>query len=80
MLYDNTTMRENRNSYDISPAEGYLLHNIVFDKYESDSKQLISRGYSPSSCSVGKDYDFEANPKEIYAIKRDDVGENDVIY
>lgn len=82
--------------YDIAPIDGYVLHNIAFDEYEYDPEvevasieesensetkgELISRGYSPSSCSVEADYDFEANPSEIYAKKRDDIEENEVIY
>lgn len=82
--YENTTMREIRNNdnvlmgYDIAPIEGYVLHNSAFDHYEETV--LISRGYSPSSSSVESDYDFEANPYEIYAIEKDSIGENDVIH
>lgn len=89
--YENTTMREIRNNanaltgYDISPVNDYVLHNITFDNYEYDEitherTKLVNKGYSPSSCSVEADYDFDANPKEIYAIKINDVGENDIIH
>lgn len=89
--YENTTMREirndagNLNGYDIAPLEEYVLHNSSLDVYEFDPEaqeqgELISHGYSPSSCSVESDYDFDANPYEIYAIKRDAVSEDGVIY
>lgn len=89
--YENTTMREIQNKegllmgYDIAPIDGYVLHNVVFDMHERNSEtedigELISRGYSPSSCSVEASYDFEANPSEIYAKKRDDIEENEVVY
>lgn len=90
-IYDNTLMKEIRNDenittgYDISPIDGYVLHNKVLDEYEYDEDtgeplKLISRGYSPSSSSVEPDYDFAENPSEIYAIKKEDVEENEKIY
>lgn len=89
--YENTTMREIQNDkgiltgYDIAPIDGYVLHNTAFDDYEYDHEtlergELISKGYSPSSCSVEAEYDFDANPYEIYAVKRDDIGDEGVIY
>lgn len=89
--YENTVMKEIRNNenvltgYDIGPVDGYVIHNRALDEYEYDhetfeEKELIRRGFSPSSCSVGSEYDFDTNPDEIYAIKRDAVGENDGIY
>lgn len=88
--YENTTMREIRDkedvliAYDIAPAEGYVLHNVVYDIYEYDSEtdeqgELISRGYSSSSSSVESNYDFETNPSEIYAIKKEDLEEDDIM-
>lgn len=100
--YDNTIMREIRNNdniliaYDISPVDGYVLHNSSLDVYEVDmvetdgaeeedveptiTRTLISRGYSHNSCSVFASYDFNINPDEIYAIKEDAVGEDGVIF
>ena len=89
--YENTTMKEIRDNddvlmgYDISPIEGYVLHNTTFDTYEYNPEteelvKLINRGYSPSSCSVKQDYDFDINPDEIYAIKTDSIGEDGIIY
>ena len=89
--YEKKTMREIRNDagdltgYDIAQIEGYVLHNSSFDGYEYDPEtneqgDLISTGYSPSSSSVEPGYDFDANPYEIYAVKRDAVGDDGVIY
>lgn len=90
-VYENTTMREIRNheniltGYDIAPIGGYVLHNTVYDVYESNPEtdeqgELSSRGYSTSSCSVNATYDFGANIREIYAKNRNDIGEGEVIY
>lgn len=80
------------NGYDIAPAEGYVLHNNSFDEYEykydpeSEEQEeplqgeLISKGYSPSSSGVSADYDFDTNPSEIYAKKRDELEENEVVH
>lgn len=89
--YENTTMREIRNDaggltgYDIAPIDGYVLHNSVLDTYDYDHEtqeqgELISHGYSPSSCSVEPNYDFKENPYAIYAVKRDVIGDDGVIY
>lgn len=89
--YENTTMREIQNDngdltgYDIAPVNGYVLHSATLDKYKHNPEtfeqgELISHGYSPSSCSVMPDYDFDVNPDEIYAVKEDEIEENGVIY
>ena len=89
--YENTTMREIRNDagdltgYDIAPIEGYVLHNSSFDVHEYDPEtnkqgELISMGYSSSSSSVEPEYNFDANPYGIYAVKRDAVGDDGIRY
>lgn len=93
--YENTTMQEMRNDddvvlvYVIAPIEGYALHNVVYDTYDYEydtdtetesQKVLVSRGYSSNSNSVGANYDFEANPSEIYAKKKDELGDGEVLY
>ena len=89
--YDNTEMKEIRNNsgdltgYDIAPIDGYVLHNSVLDTYDYDHEtqeqgELISHGYSPSSCSVEPNYDFKENPYAIYAVKRDAIGDDGIIY
>lgn len=89
--YENTTMREIRDknhniiAYDIAPIYGYVLHNVTFDSYEynpetKEQGESISFGYSPGSCSVEATYDFETNPYEIYAKKKEELEENEVIY
>ena len=89
--YENTIMHEIRNlndeltGYDIAPIDGYVLHNVVLDKrkYNPKTKEFdeeITLGYSPSSCSVQSNYDFDTNPNDIYAVKKASVGSNGVIY
>lgn len=89
--FKNTKMMEIQNNanetvaYDIAPLDGYALHNVSLDVYELDPEneykyKFISRGYSIGSCSVGVDYDFDANPDEIYAKKIDELDENDIMH
>lgn len=89
--FKNTKMIEIQNNanetvaYDISPLDGYALHNVSLDIYELDPEnknkyKFVSRRYSISSCSVGVDYDFDVNPDEIYAKKIDELDENELIH
>ena len=89
--FENTIMKEIRDNdnkligYDISPDEGYVLHNSKLDNHNYDietkeQKELLTKGYSRSSCSIESNYDFDTNPYEIYAIKEDAVGDDGVIY
>lgn len=89
--YENTIMREIRNikgelkGYDIAPMNDYVLHNFALDTYEYNPEtqefgELISIGYSPSSCSVKPEYDFDVNPSKIYAKKRDELEDDEIVY
>lgn len=59
-------------SYRISPKKGYKLHEITLDEMIVDEETLeetgeIKRGYTTSYITAGCKYDFELNPREIYA-------------
>lgn len=89
-VYENTTMKAYYNSsnvlraYYIAPIEGYVLHYKELDQPELDENLNetgnILKGYIPypSSMTVGYNYDFEANPREIYAVPADTVPENQI--
>ena len=77
-VYENTTMQAYYNSenvlrvYEIRPCEGYVLHSKGLDFPEFDEETMtetgvILEGYTRSVSTVPYNYDFEANPKEIYA-------------
>ena len=51
-----------------------------YDPKTKEQGELISHGYSPSSCSVEPNYDFKENPYAIYAVKRDAIGDDGIIY
>ena len=80
--YYNNTTNELR-FYDIAPVDGYVLHDKTLDVPEIDDMTFeetgnILLGYTPSSISVAHNYDFEANPREIYAVLRNTVPENQI--
>lgn len=77
-VYENTTMQAYYNNenvlraYYISPCEGYVLHSTSLDFPEFDEETMtetgvILEGYTRSVSTVPYNYDFEANPKQIYA-------------
>jgi hypothetical protein len=76
--YANTTMRAINSDisgdligYDIAPVEGYVLHDNRSDWIDTDPEtgdDMTYLGYKRGSVSVGKNYDFEANPFELYAV------------
>lgn len=90
-VYENTTMRafyNNQNvlrSYFIAPIEGYLLHDALLDFPARDEEtgedtDEILKGYIPypASLTVMYNYDFAANPRQIYAVPADTVPENQI--
>lgn len=61
-------------SYRISPAEGYKLHEITLDEDVIDEETLESTGesklgFTKSYITAGRNYDFEKNERQIYAVK-----------
>lgn len=59
-------------SYRIRPQKGYKLHEKTLDKMVVNEETLeetgeIKRGYTTSYITAGCKYDFELNPREIYA-------------
>jgi hypothetical protein len=63
--------------YFVKANAGYLLHDREIDIVEIDNftNEEISRtpGYTSATCSVPVSYDWEANPREFYAVPRDSV-------
>lgn len=77
-VYENTTMQASYNNenvlrtYRISPCEDYVLHSTSLDFPEVDEETMtetgvILKGYTRLVTTVPYNYDFEANPKKIYA-------------
>ncbi len=59
-------------SYRISPAEGYMLHEITLDEnvYDEVTRQptdKVKLGFTKSYVTAGAGYDFEKNERQIYA-------------
>ena len=62
--------------YEITPNDGFVLHNNVRDwtHINPDTmEETFYRGYSQSSSSVSANYDFTENPNELYAVPVDSV-------
>lgn len=58
-------------SYKMSPAEGYKLHEITLDapKTDSEGNEIageIILGYTKSYITIGPNYDFDINERQIY--------------
>lgn len=60
-------------SYRISPAEGYKLHEITLDEPVGDENGNETGekkfGFTTSYVTAGAGYDFEKNPRGIYAVR-----------
>ena len=85
-IYENTTMQASYNDadvlrvYRIKPIEGYVLHVNSYDTEVFDEETLeptgeILLGYIPypAFTAVPHNYDFEANPFNIFAVPQDTV-------
>lgn len=83
-VYENTTMEAYYNtsnelvSYFIIPNEGYVLHDNSYDFEVLDEETLqptgeIKLGYIDYSVNVYHNYDFTANPRQIYAVLKSSV-------
>lgn len=85
-LIENTIMQKMfingvHNAYYIAPAEGYVIHDKMYDEEVIDDETHeptgeIRLGYTGGTISVGANYDFVANPREVYAVLRSTVDEN----
>lgn len=65
---------ENKGNYlTIKAKDGYKLHDInrdeiVIDENGNETGEII-KGYTKGIVTVFPDYDFEENPRKIYAVK-----------
>jgi hypothetical protein len=62
--------------YEITPNDGYALHDQVRDWTETDPEtleEIVVRGYTTGTASCAASYDFTANPREFYAVPADSV-------
>lgn len=88
-IFENTTMQASYNSenvlrtYRISPCEGYVLHSSGLDFPEFDEETMTETGntllgYTRGVVTVPYNYDFEANPRNIFAVLETEVPENQI--
>jgi hypothetical protein len=87
----NTTITANAYVYEITPNEGYVLHNNARDWTDVDPETMeetFYRGYSATSSTVALTYDFGNTTiidgytaygrKEIFARPASEVPENQI--
>lgn len=89
-LIENTTMQEVLKNgvlyaYYITPEEGYVLHDKMIDEEVCDIETGVPTGkvilgYKTSVSSVEADYDFVANPRELYAVPEGKISEQEEHY
>ena len=89
-LIPNTTMQKIfrdgvLKQYEITPCEGYVLHDKNLDSYmeydeEGNGIGDVILGFYAGTTSVRYDYDFTANPREFYAVLENDVPEGAEIF
>ena len=60
--------------YHIYPADGYKLHEKSRDEMEETGETKL--GFTKGVVTALANYDFDKNPREIYAVKE---GENESI-
>ena len=58
-------------SYKIAPSDGYKLHEITLDtpKFDMEGNEIIGeiiRGFTKSYITIGPNYDFDINERQIY--------------
>lgn len=86
-LIENTIMKERYNdngeliNYVIAPVEGYMLHEksrdeIILDENGNETGD-VKKGYTSGIVTVLANYDFDNNPREIYAEKEVETIKND---
>lgn len=72
-IIPNTTMQMSTYTYFIAPAEGYVLHDNRNDYPSFEDETIIIEGYTRYGVTVPLNYDFEANPFNIYAVLESEV-------
>ena len=65
-------------AYRITPIDGYVLHTKFYDVPVINEETLeetgeIKKGYTDSYIVISSDYDFEANPYDIYVVEKEDT-------
>lgn len=77
-LIENTTMTKYINAsgvfraYNITPNEGYVLHDNAGNWTDFETG-IEYEAYFTGTCSCAPTYDFEANPREFYAVPASEV-------
>lgn len=80
-LIENTVMQKVyydgvHRQYTIEAIDGYVLHDKRLDWYDTDPdtyEDVFKLGYTGATKSVAANYDFDANPYELYAVPVDSV-------
>lgn len=65
-------------AYRITPNDGHLLHTKFYDHPVLNEETMEEtgetiKGYTDSYIVISSDYDFTANPFDIYAVRKEDA-------
>ncbi|MBO5370815.1 MAG: hypothetical protein J6B23_09090 [Clostridia bacterium] len=82
-FFENTKTESCRNdeglitAYRITPDDGYVIHTKfhntpVYDENGIDTGE-VEIGYTSSYIVILSDYDFESNPFDIYAVRKEET-------
>jgi hypothetical protein len=80
-LIENTTMVLGyadgiARGYEITPNAGYVLHDNTLDWTDTDPEtfeEVFKLGFARGTKTCGVNYDFEANPREFYAVPETEI-------
>ena len=85
-IIENTVMRKMiadgiHKTTRIAPIERYVLHDNNLDDrvFDEETRMLTNEvllGYKEGEISVPHNYDFSANPRELYTVPRSSVPED----
>ena len=64
-------------AYLITPENGFVIHTKFHDDviYDENGNDIVEKtlGYTASHILILSDYDFDANPYEIYAVRKENA-------
>ena len=61
----------------IIPMPGFVLRDKAGDWEDPETREKF-QAYYTGTCSCGADYDFQENPRQFYAVKKETVPETQI--
>lgn len=83
ILFENTKTEGYYNNkeltmYRITPNKGYAIHTVfrdrqIYNEVTGEPTGEVEAGFTKSYITIRSDYDFEANPYDIYVVRKEEV-------